>query len=95
MLDAMLERSGGRPVFATLSEQEVLVVGNEFVNLLVKRFGHADTVALVEGRRMMDAAGILADVERLLERRHAEPLDIATPFLSKPKSGRLPAAPPD
>ena len=95
LLDAMLERNGGRPVFATLSEREALVVGNEFVNLLVKRFGHADAVALVEGRRLMDAAGILTDVEHLIERRHAEPLDIATPILSKPTSGRPPAAPLD
>ena len=71
------------------------MVGNEFVNLLIKRFGHADAVALVEGRRLMDAAGILADVERLIERRHAEPLDISTPILSNPKSGRLPAVPLD
>lgn len=78
ILDAMLARNGCRPVFSTLSEDEALAVGNEFVNLLVKRLGHADTIAVIEGRRMMDAAGIALDIETLLKRRPIEPLELAT-----------------
>lgn len=49
LLDAMLSRNGRRPVFATLSEEEALAIGNEFVNLLMARLGRAETVDLIEG----------------------------------------------
>lgn len=77
ILDAMLARIGCRPVFSTLSEAEALAVGNEFVNLLIRRFGHADAVALVEGKQMMDAAGIAEDIERIMGRSLAEPIELA------------------
>ncbi|WDH25655.1 VPA1269 family protein [Pseudomonas chlororaphis] len=67
LLDAMLSQSGRRPVFASLSEDEALAVGNEFVNLLVARVGHADANALIEGRRMLEAAGVTADIDQFLE----------------------------
>jgi hypothetical protein len=82
ILDAMLARNGCRPVFSTLSEEEALAVGNEFVNLLIRRLGHVDAVALVEGKRMMDAAGIAQDLEKLLGRQPAEPLELATSFVA-------------
>ena len=78
ILDAMLSRIGCRPVFSTLSEAEALAVGNEFVNLLIRRFGHADAVALVEGEKMMDAAGIAEDIEHVMRRPLAEPIELAT-----------------
>ena len=82
ILDAMLARNGRQPVFSALSEEEALVVGNEFVNLLIRRLGHADTVALVEGKRMMDAAGIAQDIETLLERQTTKPFELTSPFLA-------------
>ena len=78
ILDAMLAGIGRRPVFSTLSEAEALVVGNEFVNLLIRRFGHADAVALVEGEKMMDAAGIAEDIEHVMGRPPAEPIELTT-----------------
>ena len=78
ILDAMLARIGCRPVFSTLSEAEALVAGNEFVNLLIRRFGHADAVALVEGKKMMDAAGIAEDVGQVIGHPLAEPIELAT-----------------
>ena len=84
ILDAMLARNGCQPVFSTLSESEALAIGNEFVNLLMTRFGHADAIALVEGRRMMDAAGIGAEIERVLPRRQIAPLEATTSFLELP-----------
>ena len=75
ILDAMLARNGCRPVFSTLTEQEALVVGNEFVNLLIRRLGHVDAVALVEGKRMIDAAGIAADIESVLGRPYPAALE--------------------
>lgn len=90
ILDAMLARNGCRPVFSALSEDEALAVGNEFVNLLIKRLGHADAIGLVEGRRMMDAAGITRDMETLLKQRPTKPLDLA-PLLVALSADRLPA----
>lgn len=92
LLDAMLARNGRQPIFATLSEDEALSVGNEFVNLLVKRLGPADTVAVMEGRRMLEAAGITKDIEALLHRQHrAAPIELPPPP-SKRRVKQIPAA---
>lgn len=66
LIDAMLSRNGRRPVFATLSEEEALEVGNEFVNLLMARIGRVETVDLIEGRRMLESTGIEQYVDRLI-----------------------------
>lgn len=84
ILDAMLARNGCRPVFSALSEDEALAVGNEFVNLLIKRVGHADAVALVEGKRMMDAAGIAHDIVTLLNQRSTKPFDLTSALVARP-----------
>ena len=76
-----IARNGCRPVFSTLTEDEALAVGNELVNLLIRRFGHADAVALVEGRRFLDASGIAEDIERVLRNRRPTPLDQSLPLL--------------
>ena len=81
ILDVMLARNGCRPVFSTLTEEEALAVGNEFVNLLIRRRGHVDAVALVEGRRMIDAAGIAADIECVLGRPYPAPLEPIASFV--------------
>lgn len=90
LLDAMLARNGCRPVFSTPSEEEALAVGNEFVNLLVRRFGHADAVALVEGRRMMEGAGIAHDLENLLKSQATAQLELQGSILDGTESGRRP-----
>lgn len=66
LLDAMLIRNGRTPVFATLSEQEMLAVGNEMVAFLMSRCGRVDTVDLIEGRRMLESAGITKDLDNIL-----------------------------
>ena len=95
ILDAMLARIGCRPVFSTLSEAEALVVGNEFVNLLIRRLGHADAVALVEGKQMMEAAGIAEDIERLTQCPLAEPIVLTTLSASTRNDLPPPANPQD
>ncbi len=82
ILDAMLARNRCRPVFAALSEAEALAVGNEFVNLLIRRLGHADAIALVEGKRMLESTGIAQDVERFLEQQAGEPFALASPIVA-------------
>ena len=66
VLDAMLLRNGQRAVFASLSEEEILTVGNELGNLLRRRLGRAGTVELMEGRRMLREAGIESEVGKML-----------------------------
>ena len=78
LLDVMLSRNGRRPVFATLSEDEAHAVGNEFVNLLMARIGRAETVDLIEGRRMLESTGIEKDVDRLLAGHVGSPIKLAT-----------------
>lgn len=74
LLDAMLSRNGRRPVFATISEEEALAVGNEFVTLLMARIGRVETVDLIEGRRMLESTGIEEEVDRLIAGRLETPL---------------------
>ena len=50
-------------------------MGNEFVNLLMARLGRADTVALMEGRLLLEASGITGDVEAILD--HRAPIRLA------------------
>lgn len=78
LLDAMLSRNGRRPVFATLSEEEALAVGNEFVTLLMARIGRAETVDLIEGRRMLESTGIEEDVDRLIAGQAEAPVRLAS-----------------
>ncbi len=77
LLDAMLSRNGRRPVFATLSEEEALAIGNEFVNLLMARLGRAETVDLIEGRRMMKSTGIEEYIDRLIAEQSYSPVKFA------------------
>lgn len=66
LLDAMLSRSGCKPVFATLSDAEALGVGNEFVSFLVARLGRVETAALMEGRRMLSGSGVVDEASEFL-----------------------------
>jgi hypothetical protein len=91
ILDAMLARNGRRPVFSALSEDEALAVGNEFVNLLIRRLGHADTIALVEGKRMLDSTGITREVETFLEHQTGEPFELASPIVTGRARRLIPA----
>ena len=74
LLDAMLTQNGRRPVFASLSEEEALAIGNEFVSLLISRVGHHDTIALIEGQRMLETVGITKEIDRFLAGRRLEPM---------------------
>lgn len=66
MLDAMLARNMRQPVFASLSEQEVLAVGNQMVALLTARLGHHETHRLLEGSRLLQASGVADELDALL-----------------------------
>jgi hypothetical protein len=88
----MLARNSRRPVFSALSEDEALAVGNEFVNLLIRRLGHSDTIALVEGKRMLDSTGITHEVEKFLEHQAGEPFELASPIVASSARRLIPSA---
>lgn len=70
LLDAMLARNQCPPVFAALSDDEAIAVGNQLSSLLLAKLGRAETANLIEGRRMLESCGIEQDVKRLV-RQHA------------------------
>jgi Putative phage integrase len=67
LLDALLVRNSCTPIFAEISEEEALRVGNEFVNLMIARLGRATTVELIEGKRMLEATGLTQEVRSMLK----------------------------
>lgn len=78
LLDAMLLRSGCKPVFATLSDAEALGVGNEFVSFLVARLGRVETTALMEGRRMLGSSGVVDEASQFLAGLTRAPVRLST-----------------
>ncbi|TDG03937.1 hypothetical protein E1N52_32470 [Paraburkholderia guartelaensis] len=67
ILDAMLSTNSCRPVFAELSDDESLRVGNEFVTFLQRRVGRPDAGALIEGRHMLEDSGLKKELTSYLE----------------------------
>lgn len=71
----MLARNHRQPIFASLTDDEALAVGNELVNFLYARLGHHETNRLVEGSRVLLAAGIADDMDAMLAERTGTPPD--------------------
>lgn len=91
LLDAMLSRNNCNPVFASLSDEEAMAVGNQLSTLLIARLGRVETANLIEGRRMLESSGVFKDVQDIVK-KHASlgflPKDAqATPTPAK-KLGR-------
>lgn len=80
MLDAMLTRNLREPLFASLSDDEALAVGNQMVTLLQARLGHHETNRLLEGTRLLEATGVADDVDRLIETRTSDPIKLTAVF---------------
>lgn len=66
LLDAMLIRNGRNPVFASLSDDESLTIGNQMVEFLMTRCGRSNADDLIDGKRMLDSTGIAKDFETML-----------------------------
>ena len=71
LLDAMLSRNGCKPVFASLSDEEAMAVGNQLSTLLLAKLGRVEAANLIEGRRMLEGSGIFKDVQ-LMVQSHSE-----------------------
>ena len=74
LLDAMLTMNDRRPVFAVLTDDEALAVGNELVNFLFARLGRSETLRVVDGTRMLSSAGISSGVDKLLSEKIGAPI---------------------
>lgn len=70
LLDAMLSRNNCNPVFASLSDEEAMAVGNQLSTLLIARLGRVETANLIEGRRMLESSGVFKDVQNIVK-QHA------------------------
>lgn len=84
ILDAMLGRNMRQPIFASLSDQEALEVGNQMVSLLFSRLGRHETNRLMEGVRLLQATGVADEVDALLASSTTEPVKLKAIF-EKPR----------
>lgn len=89
ILDAMLARNSCKPVFATLSDDEALRVGNEFVSFLQARLGRVDTAALMDGTRMLGMSGVANDAQVFLEKLTGQPMRFSTLVDTLPNNPQL------
>jgi hypothetical protein len=66
LLDTMFSRNDKPPIFAALSDDEALLVGNAMVAFLLTRVGESETERLIAGTRMLESAGLSDDLDALL-----------------------------
>ncbi|KQW84709.1 VPA1269 family protein [Ensifer sp. Root127] len=67
LFDLMLKRSGRSSVFATLTDRQLVSVGNEAANLLRSIIGDPNTEDLLAGRRALDDLGIGQEFEKFVQ----------------------------
>jgi len=73
-----MQRNHREPVFASLTDDEALAVGNELVNFLYARLGHYETSRLIEGSRLLMASGLADDMDAMLTERTGAPVKLST-----------------
>ena len=78
LLDAMLSRNMKQPIFATLSDQEALLVGNQMVALLFARLGQHETNRLIEGSRLLKASGLSNEIDAFLNAKVPESIKLSS-----------------
>lgn len=69
LFDLMLKRNGRAPVFATLTDQQLVAIGNEAANLLRSIIGEPSIEDVLAGRRALDDLGIGQEFEDFVQRR--------------------------
>jgi hypothetical protein len=68
LFDVMLKRNGRTPIFATLSDQQLIVIGNETATFLRSALGDPSTEDLLAGRQALEELGIGRQIEELVQR---------------------------
>jgi len=69
MFDLMLKRNGRTPVFGTLSDRQLIAVGNEAANLLRSILGDPNTEDVLLGRQALDDFGAGQQFNDFLQQR--------------------------
>lgn len=69
LFDAMLKRNGRTPVFATLTDRQLVVVGNEAANFLRSIIGAPSTEDVLAGRQALEDLGIGREFEDFVQQR--------------------------
>ncbi len=69
MFDVMFKRNGRAPVFATLTDQQMIVVGNEASNFLRSMIGNPKLEDVLAGRLALDDLGIGHDLDDFVQQR--------------------------
>lgn len=82
----MLTRNTRHPIFASLSDDEALGVGNQMMALLQARLGHHETHKLMEGKRLLAATGVAEELDVLIARGTSEAVKLG----NLPGARRLP-----
>ena len=82
LLDAMLSRNHRQPIFCALTDDEALAAGNELVALLYARLGQREATQVIEGKRILQSAGIGQEVDAILSRQVGPPVKM-TALLKK------------
>lgn len=69
LFDIMFRRNGREPVFATLTDQQMIVVGNEAANLLRSVIGSPALEDVLAGRLALDELGIGHHLDDFVQQR--------------------------
>ncbi|KQY48456.1 MULTISPECIES: VPA1269 family protein [unclassified Rhizobium] len=69
MFDVMFKRNGRPSVFATLTDQQMIVIGNEAANLLRSMIGSPRLEDVLAGRLALDDLGIAPQFEEFIQQR--------------------------
>lgn len=87
IINSMLAANHRKPVFLQLTDEQKLTVGNDMVKLLIARSSYDDTLALMEGKKTLEALGMstVQDLDRMLGEVSGEPLRVSFGAADKPR----------
>ncbi|WP_293931759.1 VPA1269 family protein [Iodobacter sp.] len=74
LIDAMLIRNGRPALFITLTDDEMLAVGNAFVSLLAARLNPNDLNDLIEGQLTLEESGVQQEVDATVKLQACQPV---------------------
>lgn len=87
LFDAMFAREGHPAVFASLTDEQLVQVGNAVANFLRTQLGDATTDELILGRQTLEKLGIQEELDLLLDSA------VVTPVLIEPHRVSISALP--
>ncbi len=76
LFDAMFAREGHPAIFAALSDEQLVTVGNAVARFLHSTVGDANANALVAGRMTLQELGIEEEIARVINRESGQPVSL-------------------